>query len=242
MTFLSRGRCAAAAALLAVPGFALAAPAGAASGATAELSIQPAAGPLSVTLVASSTGFPDPVVSYLWSFGDDQTAKTGKPTVVHTYPSPGTFVPKVTETDEAGDSASASGTLELFACPPGPTCSEELSNAGGVRTMKATGPVKVGGVASVDLFVGPFQIANCTFSVVYLAPYPTSVATTCFSSEVPFLNAKGQTVRNGALPMCSAANAVPPCVQSISTTPTKSGLQATKVLVLPPGDPKVGAL
>ena len=261
MTRLSRGRWGVAVALLAASTLVLTAPAGAAGGGTAELSIQPAPGALSVTFVANSTGFGGPVVSYLWSFGDDQTAKTAKPTVVHTYPSTGAFTPMVTETDSAGDSASANGTLELFVCPPGPTCTEELSNVAGIKTLKTSGSVKVGGVASVDIFVGPYQIANCnrsvltagaltddgfagtlTMSVVYRTPNPASVGTTCFSSEVAFLNAKEQTVHNGALPMCPAANAVPPCVESITTTPTKSGLQATKVLAIPPGDPKVGAL
>jgi hypothetical protein len=48
--------------------------------------------------------------------------------------------------------------------------------------------------------------------------------------------------RSGALPSCSAAGAVPPCVESIRTVPAGSGLQVTKVLMIPPGDPKVGAL
>jgi len=58
----------------------------AAGGPTAELSIDSAAAPLSVTLVANSTGFPSLVVSYVWSFGDGKSAKTSKPTVVHRYP------------------------------------------------------------------------------------------------------------------------------------------------------------
>ena len=58
---------------------------------TAELSINPAAGALTVTFVAKSSGFPSPVVSYAWNFGDGHTATTSIPTVTHSYASASTF-------------------------------------------------------------------------------------------------------------------------------------------------------
>ena len=261
MRFRTRGWYALTAGLLAASTWAPAAPTRAADPGTAELSISPASHSLSVRLVANSTGFPAPVVSYLWKFGDGKSKTTSTPTVVHAYPSTGRFGPEVIESDAAGDQASARGTLELFDCPATQTCTKMLSNANGVKTLKATGPTVAAPVASVDLFVGAYQIMDCdpsvgtdgaitdsgfsdslTIKLVYLAQNPNTVALTCFSSEVPFVDAQGETVNNGALPTCSATNDEPPCVESITTTQTASGLQATKVLLIPPGDPKVGAL
>jgi hypothetical protein len=54
---------------------------------------------------------------------------------------------------------------------------------------------------------------------------------------VPFVDAAGKTVTSGALPTCSASNAAVPCVQSIALV----GSTVTKVILIPPGDPKVGA-
>jgi len=261
VTFRKCGSYAGAVALIFTSAISLAIPAGAAGGATAELSINAGSDPLTVNFVANSTGFPAPIVSYSWKFGDGQSATTTDPTVVHTYASTGEFAPKVKETDADGNVASAVGTLALFDCPISGTCAEKLTHAGSVETLKATGLVSDTEAAGVDLFVGPYQIQGCDPSVgtdgalsdtgfsgplkvkaSYLVQNPNDVATTCFSSEVPFVDAQGQTVNNGALPKCSAPGAVPPCVKSITTMETGSGLQATKVLMIPPGDPKVGAL
>jgi PKD repeat protein len=229
--------------------------------ATAELSLRTAPEPLSVTFVAKSTGFSAPVVSYLWKFGDGTSTTTSKPEVVHAYPTTGRFAPEVTESTDAGEQASAPGVVELFDCAAGPTCVEELSQVDGVKTWQASGPTSPGAAATVDLFVGPYRISNCqtsvgtdgaltdsgfsgdlTVKVVYQVATSTSGSTTCFASVVPFRDAQGQTVTSGALPKCSVAVAVPPCVKSVSTTTTASGSEVTKVLVIPPGDPKVGAL
>ncbi|HEY2552013.1 MAG TPA: PKD domain-containing protein [Streptosporangiaceae bacterium] len=236
-------------------------PASAVSWPAAELSIEPGTGPLSVTLAAASARFPAHVVSYLFHFGDGHTATTTSRTVTHTYPSAGRFTPEVTETDANGDMASATGVLELGTCPTGPTCTQTLRNVSGVQQFSATGSTQPGVQAAVDLFVGPYKIKNCdpsvktdgaltdsgfagnlTVTVVYRANNPALVNTTCFASLVPFKDAQGQTVTSGALPMCLPAAPMPPCVMSISTMMTGSGLQATKVLLIPPGDQKVGAL
>jgi hypothetical protein len=239
-------------------------PASASGQPSAELSIDPAPQPLTVTLVAASVRFPAAVISYFFQFGDGQSVRSTSRKVVHTYPSTGTFTPEVTETDADGNTASASGTLELDNCPEGPaTCTQTLHNVGGVIRFSATGDVQTGAPApaSIDFFAGPYKIKNCdpavetdgaltdsgftntlTITVVYKVTNPALVPTTCFSSVVPFVDAGGQTVTNGALPMCSSAGAVPPCVHSISTTGSGSAERATKVLRIPPGDPKVGAL
>jgi hypothetical protein len=249
------------AAVLGLSGWAWSTYAAAASNPVAELSIEAASQPLSVILVANSSGFPSPVVSYRWHFGDGTSATTRQPRVTHTFPVTGRFAPKLTESDANGDQASAHGVLELFSCPAGSSCTETMSRVAGVKTLSPSGPIAPAANATVDLFVGPYQIANCQAAVatdgaltdsgfsgdlevrvVYAAQDPSVVPITCFSSVVPFVDSQGQTVNNGPLPMCSTAGAAPPCVESITTKPTPSGLQATKTIVIPPGDPKVGAL
>jgi hypothetical protein len=254
-------RGAAVAAVICAVGMMWAVPAGAAGRPAAELSIDPAPAPLTVTLVANSTGFPAHVISYFFRFGDGKSVRSTSREVVHTYPAAGRFIPEVTETDAHGNTASASGTLELTNCSPGPTCTQTLHNVSGVKRLSATGNTQPGVPATIDFFVGPYKIKNCdpavetdgaltdsgftghlTVTVVYHVTSPALVHTTCFSSAVPFTDAQGHTVKNGPLPKCSKAGAVPPCVVSITTMTTASGEQATKVLRIPPGDPKVGAL
>jgi hypothetical protein len=235
--------------------------AGAAGRPAAELSIDPAQGPLTVTLVANSAGFPARVVSYFFRFGDGHSVRSTSRKVVHTYPAAGRFTPEVTETDADGNTASANGTLQLGTCSAGPTCTKTLRNVGGVKRFSATGNIQVGAAAAINFFVGPYRIKNCdpavetdgaltdtgftghlTVTVVYHVTNPALVHRTCFSSVVPFADAEGHTVKNGPLPKCSKPGAVPPCVVSITPMTTASGEQVTKVLRIPPGDPKVGAL
>lgn len=225
-----------------------------ASGPEAGLSIEPASGGLTVTLVADSTGFTGKVVSYVWNFGDQQTTETAVPDVTHTYPAASTFVPTVTEADATGHMASASATLALFNCTTSP-CTQSLSNVGTVSSLKVSGPVATGASAGVNLLVGQYQIKHCessiapavaftdsgftgrlTASVVYTTTLGNATATTCFASTVPFKNTAGVLVTSGALPRCKASAPVPPCVQTAHQT----GAKVKKVLLVPPGDPKVG--
>ena len=81
-------------------------------------------------------------------------------------------------------------------------------------------------------FTGPL-----TVTVEYVTADPSLVARTCFASPVPFTNSTGVVVESGALPMCDSVANRPPCVESIQT----SGPKVTKTLLIPPGDPKVGA-
>jgi len=249
------GWCASLAAIVVGAAVVGAAPAGASGPPKAGLSISARKG-LAVTFVARSAGFSSPVTSYTWTFGDGGSTTTSKPTVTHTYPSPSTFAPAVTERDSTGDKATATGTLGLFDCPVGSTqCTEALANAGTVQLLQASGPVGSASPAGVDLFAGPFRIPNCeatiapavaltdsgftgslTVTLTYTTSQPKKVSTTCFSSPVAFVDGAGQTVHSGPLPMCQAAPG-PPCVESIQT----AGSQVTKVLLIPPGDPKVGA-
>ena len=245
-------------ALGAVPLTAAAVAAPATAAPTAELSINPAADPLSVSFVAGSTGFPDRVVTYKWAFGDGKTATTSVGAVFHSYAKrgPGRFLPTVTESDGKGHQATAKGTINLLICPVGITrCTVALRNAGTVARLQASGPVKTAGEAAVNLFVGPFLIAGCspviapavgltnlgysrnlTVILKYTTSHPKLVATTCFASTVPFVNAAGRRVHSGALPTCHT-NTKAPCVKSVRT----SGSSVTKVLLIPHGDPKVGA-
>jgi hypothetical protein len=250
------GRCAAIAAFVVAAAVVAAVPSGASGSPKAGLSIMAAGNNQTVTFVARSSGFSSPVDSYAWTFGDSESTTTSTPTVTHTYASASTFSPAVTETAGAGAVATATGTLRLSDCPVGQSqCTEALHNAGTVQLLQADGPVSNSSPAHVDLFVGPFRIPSCeatigpavalsdsgftgelTVTVSYMTSQPQNVATTCFSSPVAFVDADGQSVHRGALPMCQAA-AGPPCVQSIET----SGSEVTKILLVPPGDPKVGA-
>jgi hypothetical protein len=229
-------------------------PAAASGAPTAELSINPGHGALTVDLVARSRNFSTRVVTFQWTFGDGTTAMTSSHQVSHRYPSAATFLPSVVEIDSQGEQASANGTLELADCPVGTAqCNESLAGAGGVQLLQATGPVTSG--AEVNLFVGPFKISHCepevapaaaltdsmfsgalTVTLKYVTTHPAQVQTTCFASPVSFMEVGGQTVTSGPLQACSTP-APPPCVKSIDI----SGSNVTKVLVVPPGDPKVGA-
>jgi PKD repeat protein len=229
--------------------------AGAAMSPRAGLSINPAKATLSATFVASSMGFSAPVVSYKWAFGDRSTATTQIGAVTHRYRSEGRFIVTVTETDGKGDRATAKGTLELFTCKVGEAiCTVALDKAGAVSSLRASGPQNPNDRASVNLFVGPFRIAACESSVApavgvtdsgfsgnltvtmdYTTHQPKQVDTTCFSSTVTFVDAADHVVHSGALPSCRHGKA--PCVKSISVV----GLSVKKVLIVPPGDPKVGA-
>jgi hypothetical protein len=252
----SVGRCISVAAVVVGATIVGTAPVGASGDPTAGLSINRTGDGLTVKFVAQSSGFSSPVDSYAWKFGDGESATTSTPTVTHTYASASTFSPSVTETGTTGGVATATGTLALFVCSVGQSqCTESLQNVGTVQLLQASGPVNSNSPAGVDLFIDPFRISNCqttigtavaltdhgftgslTVTLKYTTSHPNQVNTTCFSSSVAFVNAAGKTVHSGALPMCQVA-AGPPCVESIRT----SGSVVTKVLLIPPGDPKVGA-
>jgi hypothetical protein len=235
------GRCAAIAAFVVAAAVVAAVPSGASGSPKAGLSIMAAGNNQTVTFVARSSGFSSPVDSYAWTFGDSESTTTSTPTVTHTYASASTFSPAVTETAGAGAVATATGTLRLSDCPVGQSqCTEALHNAGTVQLLQADGPFRI---PSCEATIGPAVALSdsgftgeLTVTVSYMTSQPQNVATTCFSSPVAFVDADGQSVHRGALPMCQAA-AGPPCVQSIET----SGSEVTKILLVPPGDPKVGA-
>jgi PKD repeat protein len=222
----------------------------------AEISINPAPGSLTVHFVAASAGFSSKVVAYTWAFGDGHSAKTSVPTVSHTYGSASTFTASLTETAANGATAAASGRLKLTRCPAGGSvCTESLGPVQTITQLQVTGPEKAPTAGAVNLFDGPFQIASCepqispapafsdsgfsgplTVTVSYTTSHPNQTGQTCFSSTVPFKDAGGKIVTSGALPSCHVKGAQPPCVQSVTT-----GVQVKKVLLVPPGDPTVGA-
>jgi PKD repeat protein len=222
----------------------------------AAFSIDPALPPLTVKFVAKSAGFAVPVSSYQWSFGDGQSTTTTTNTVTHTYPAASTFMPSVMETAPDGESATATDTLKLSECSVGTTqCTKSLRNVGTVQLLQISGPTNTATLAEVNLLVGTFSFPHCdsviqpavagtdtgftgtlTATLQYTTSDPAEVATTCFSSTVSFVDATGATVKSGPLPRCATSAPSPPCVQSIST----SGQQVTKLILIPPGDPKVG--
>jgi hypothetical protein len=262
MRFPRRGWSAAAVAVICATGTVWAVPAAAvAAGPQAELSIEPAPAPLSVTFVASAADFKP--ISYVFQFGDGHTVKTTSPTVVHTYAKPGHFAPRVTETGAAAvdSTITAAGTLNVDRCAAGSSCTENLQNVGSVIKLGITGPIEPNMAAGVNLFVGPSQIKNCetavdtnggvtdsgftgnlTLTAAYHVTTLSGVGTTCFSSTVPFTNTGGMLTTSGKLPHCSGATPTPPCVKSIVTKKLASGWQVTKTLLIPPGDPTVGSL
>ncbi|HEV2362241.1 MAG TPA: PKD domain-containing protein [Acidimicrobiales bacterium] len=221
----------------------------------AEISIEPGATALSVMFVAGDTGFPGGVANYKWSFGDGTSSSTSGTSLAHTYQRSGQFDVRLTEMGKWGSMAKAYGTVRLFDCPAGmATCTEQLTNIGSVNLLQASGPIGQG-QATVDLFVGPYQVPACepqvgtavgitdtgftgnlTATVEYVTSHPKQVQTTCFDSTVPFVDAFGQTVNSGPLPNCGPFGS-PPCLKSFDIT----GSVVTKVLLIPPGDPKVGA-
>ena len=162
MRFPRLGWSAAVTAVICATGMVWAVPAAAvAAGPQAELSIEPAPSPLSVTFVASAFDFKP--VTYVFEFGDGHTVKTTSPTVVHTYAKPGHFVPRVIETGTAAvdTTITAVGTLNVDSCAAGKSCTETLHNAGTVMELGVSGPTVPSMAASVNLFVGPSQITNC---------------------------------------------------------------------------------
>jgi hypothetical protein len=228
---------------------------GSSSGPQAEISIEPAKSPLAVTFVAASVGFPSGVVSYKWRFGDGSSFAGASPTVVHTYKSASRFLVSVTEGDARGHSAAATGTLSLVKCPAGASCSAHLSNVASVQLLQVGGLTKPTGQATIDLFIGPYQIQSCEPQVAaavavtdvgfraplnvtlqYTTMHPAQTPTTCFASTVAFVDAAGKTVKSGPLRNCKAG-INPPCVVKVVT----GGSKVSKALVIPPGDPKVGA-
>jgi hypothetical protein len=223
----------------------------------AGISISPTNPPLTVKFIAQASGFAGAVTSHTWTFGDGASKTTSVNTVEHTYASASTFQVSVSETDTQGESATATGTLELLNCPVGMgQCSGMLQTGGLVQSLSAMGAISPTAPADLDLFTGPFGFPNCdseihaaaaltdsgfignlTVPLVYLTSYPDLARTTCFSSEVAFVDAAGNLVHSGPLPMCQVAVPVPPCVLSINI----SGTLVTKVLLVPPGDPRIGA-
>jgi hypothetical protein len=119
-----------------------------------------------------------------------------------------------------------------------------------------TGPVSASGPAEANLLAGTFSFPDCqsaiesavgvtdsgftgnlTLTLSYTSSNPGNAGTTCFSSTVAFQDASGQLVYSGPLPACALTAPVAPCVEST----TISGQQVNKQLLIPPGDPKVGA-
>jgi PKD domain len=241
------------------------APAGAAGDQQAGFSIQNTDEGLTVNFVAVSSGFPDGVSQYLWTFGDGMTQPTSEPQVTHNYMNPGEYQVELKETAPDGSeleapatmlTAKASGTLMLVQCTTSP-CTAQITHAKTIHLLETTGsPTSTG--ATIQLFAGTYQFAPClptispavgisdsgfssnlTVKLKYTTSDPSGVNKTCFSSTIAFTDKQGNTVDTGLLPSCTKSGNVSPCVQSISHT--TGSTKVTKQLIIPAGDPKVGA-
>ena len=167
--------------------------------------------------------------------------------------------PAVTAFDGTGDTASATGPLELFSCAPETECTEQLPPSHAVDLLVVDGNVGQS-PAPLDLAVAPFAIAGCESTIgpdvavtdsmftgdlsvteIY-HPYASSdPKVTCFESTVPFVDRSGGVVTAGPLPHCQAGSPKAPCVEAISVSGSGSSMEAKKLLLIPPGDPTVGA-
>jgi PKD repeat protein len=207
--------------------------------------------------MAQAAGFASVVKSYEWTFGDGGAATTSSATIVHRYANATTYPVSVTESNANAQSATADGTLVLSACPTGTEqCRASLSTRSGVTFIQASGPIGSNASAELNLFSGSYRFNNCdsaispagsltdsgfngtvqlTFS--YDTTNAVRIQRTCFASGVAFNDTSGARVHSGALPMCQTSGPIPPCVESIEVSSPK----VTKVLLLPPGDPKFGS-
>jgi PKD repeat protein len=122
----------------------------------ASLTVSPAAGaaPLAISADASaSTPGTNPIASYKFDFGDGTTAGPQPgPTSSHTYAAGGTFKPRVTVTDSAGNQGVASSSVTVGA----PTAS--------LSVIPATGPAPLGVTANASASTDPIGISSYTFN------------------------------------------------------------------------------
>lgn len=73
--------------------------------------------PLTVNFDASASSDPDgSIISYAWSFGDG--GSDSGVTASHTYTSAGTYIARLTVTDDGGVTNSATRTIQVFAPSP----------------------------------------------------------------------------------------------------------------------------
>ncbi|MBI3652038.1 MAG: PKD domain-containing protein [Acidobacteria bacterium] len=89
---------------------------------TANVSALAGIAPLALSFACTASDPDGAIVSYLWDFGDAQTAATAAAS--HTYQNAGNFTAQITVTDNAGATASASVTINVtnpVAPPPPPT-------------------------------------------------------------------------------------------------------------------------
>ena len=78
--------------------------------------------------------------SYTWTFGDATSTTTSTHIVTHTYPSAGTFVVHLTETNGT-QTAAATGTIKPTKRPVGTgRCTESIGPVGAVTLLQMSGP------------------------------------------------------------------------------------------------------
>ena len=69
--------------------------------------------PVSISLTANASDSDGSIATYFWDFGDGQTSTVA--TTSHVYQTPGTFIARVTVTDNLGATATASVTINVSA-------------------------------------------------------------------------------------------------------------------------------
>ena len=111
---------------------------------TADLAASPTSGPAPLTVDFDGSGSSDPdaadTLTYLWDFGDGQTATGSSPTTSHTYPTPGTFTASLRVRDNHG----ATSAADAVQIQPGNTAPVPV-----IETPAAGARFQVGQVANL---------------------------------------------------------------------------------------------
>jgi PKD repeat protein len=118
--------------------------------------------PLSVSFIASATDPDGSVTAYLWEFGDGETSNQQSPT--HVYKSPGTYLAKVTASDNQGASTSKSLTITVSSQNSPPNLSATVYPQEGPQPLKVTFAAQAsdpeGGLVSITWDFGDGNISR----------------------------------------------------------------------------------
>lgn len=110
----------------------------------------PTSGPVPLTVAFNASASSDPdgdaITSYLWDFGDGQTATTAGPTTSHTYASPGAFTATLRVRDSRG--ATSSNTVSMPITPGNTPPQAQILTPTAGSTFVAGQTITISGSAS----------------------------------------------------------------------------------------------
>jgi PKD repeat protein len=158
---------------------------------TASFTVTPSSGkaPLPVTFNGSASTDPDgSIATYLWDFGDSTTGSGA--TTQHTYTSVGTFMARLTVTDNKG--ATGTTTRSVTVQPQTGSVAVNVKDANGLSIPGATVVVSVGGQsrsgpvtdASGNSLVADVPVGTGTVSVTRETFLPKSQSVTVTADQV----------------------------------------------------------